>query len=649
MSARLRKTLINVLNYLTIEKLTKSFGEKLLFEDITFGIEKGQKTALIAKNGAGKSSLLNIIAGLDTPDSGKVTLRNNITVSYLPQVETVIDNYSVMNVIFDSNSPTIKVVKEYETALLLVKKKETNENLVRFENAISEMERLHAWDLESRIKEILSRFGIDDIFKNVSELSGGQRKKTALAKTLIADTDLLILDEPTNHLDIDMIEWLEEYLATSNTTLLMVTHDRYFLDQVCNNIIELDNQQLYQYKGKYGYYLEKKAERIANETAELEKIRGLYFKELEWVHTSPQARTTKAKARINAFEKLKENAIHKVEKQLDSFHVRTERLGNKILEINNLDFSYSDKLILDDFSYTFKKREKCGIVGKNGTGKTTLLKLLVGEILPGAGKITPGLTIQFGYFAQDGLPVKGNKRVIDLVKEHAEVVHLESGNYVGVSQFLNYFGFKYEQQYTYYDDLSGGEKRKLSLLITLLKNPNFLILDEPTNDFDIDTLNLLEDFLTHYQGCILVVSHDRWFMNKLVDHLFVFEGNGKVKDFYGNYTEYRLQKQKDERKKKNVVQRTALLKAEEKKEKDEMMKRVDDKMMKKLTWKEQKELTDLELEISKLEIEKDILLQQMNSGKGTMQELNEWGIDYQNISDEIDTKTTRWLELGVRI
>ena len=632
------------MNYLTVEKLTKSFGEKLLFEDITFGIEKGQKTALIAKNGTGKSSLLNIIAGVDTPDAGKVTVRNNITVSYLPQLETIANNYSVIDVIFDSNSPIIKVVKEYETALSLVKRNETQENLTRFEHLLSEMERLHAWDLESKIKEILSRFGIDDIFKNVSELSGGQRKKTALAKTLIADTDLLILDEPTNHLDIDMIEWLEEYLSTSNTTLLMVTHDRYFLDQVCNNIIELDNQKLYQYKGKYDYYLEKKAERITNESVELDKIKQLYRTELEWVHTSPSARTTKAKARINAFEALKENATRKVEKQADGFHVRTERLGNKILEINNIDFSYPDKLILDDFSYIFKKGEKCGIVGKNGTGKTTLLKLLVGEILPNAGKITPGQTIQFGYFAQDGLPVKGNKRVIDIVKEHAEVIRLENGNYVGASQFLNYFGFKYEQQYTYYEDLSGGEKRKLSLLITLLKNPNFLILDEPTNDFDIDTLNLLEDFLTHYQGCILVVSHDRWFMNKLVDHLFVFEGNGKVKDFYGNYTEYRLEKEQAEKRRRKMESSVRGAVCEK-----ETASLPTNPSSGKLTWKERKELEQLEIEISTWEEKKDLLLQKMNSGTGTPQELQEWGTAYQNLSVEIDAKTMRWLELSEKL
>ena len=625
------------MNYLIIEKLTKSYGEKILFENITFGIEKGQKIALIAKNGAGKSSLLNIIAGWDTPDSGKVILRNDVTVSYLPQLEIITNDCSVLDVIFNSNSPVIRAVKEYEASLALVKKDESDAHLARLEAALSEMERLSAWDLESRVKEILSRFGIDDIFKNIGELSGGQRKKTALAKALIADTDLLILDEPTNHLDIDMIEWLEEYLSTSNTTLLMVTHDRYFLDRVCNTIIELDNQQLYHYKGKYGYFLEKKEERMANEATVLEKVQQLYRTELAWAHTSPSARTTKAKARIHALNNLKEKAVQKNEKQADSFHVRTERLGNKILEINNIDFSYPDKLILDDFSYVFKKGEKCGIVGKNGTGKTTLLKLLVGEILPDAGKITPGQTIQFGYFAQDGLSVKSNKRIIDLVKEYAEVIRLENGNYVGVSQFLNYFGFKYEQQYTYYDDLSGGEKRRLSLLITLFKNPNFLILDEPTNDFDIDTLNLLEDFLLHYQGCILVVSHDRWFMNKLVDHLFVFEGNGKVKDFYGNYTEYRIEQQKMERKKdKNDIKSQKAAKKSEKETEE------------KLTWKECKELEQLEIEILQGEKEKEMLLEKMNSGNGTPQELIEWGETYQDISNKIDLNMMRWIELNER-
>ena len=602
------------MNYLTVEHLTKSYGEKLLFEDITFGIEKGQKTALIARNGMGKSTLLNIIAGIDIPDSGQVVVRNDISVSYLPQMERFNENFSVMDVVFESQTPIVQAVKEYETCLTLSKTDSSSAMMQRMEKAMLDMDRLNAWDMESRAKEILSRFGIEDVLRNVNELSGGQLKKTMLAKTLIADTDLLILDEPTNHLDIEMIEWLEEYLSTSKTTLLMVTHDRFFLDKVCNDIIEIDNHNLYRYKGKYDYYLEKKAERIANENAEAEKIKQLYKRELEWVHTSPQARTSKAKARINAFETLKEEASRKVESKPTGFHVRTERLGNKILEINNLDFSYPNTPILTDFSYIFKKGEKCGVVGKNGTGKTTLLKLIAGELLPDAGKISPGLTIQFGYFSQDGLSVKGNMRVIDLVKQHADVIRMESGNYVGASQFLNYFGFKYEQQYSYYEDLSGGEKRKLHLLITLLKNPNFLILDEPTNDFDIDTLNLLEDFLDHYKGCLLIVSHDRWFMNKLVDHIFVFEGDGKVKDYYGNYTDYRIARDKELKLQKRAEKEHRLAQTS-------VEQPVEKPVSKKMTYKERKEFEQLEVDIEQLELEKKELVDKMNSGEGSAQDL----------------------------
>lgn len=627
------------MNYLTVEHLTKSYGEKLLFEDITFGIEKGQKTALIARNGMGKSTLLNIIAGIDIPDSGQVVVRNDISVSYLPQMERFNENFSVMDVVFESQTPIVQAVKEYETCLTLSKTDSSSAMMQRMEKAMLDMDRLNAWDMESRAKEILSRFGIEDVLRNVNELSGGQLKKTMLAKTLIADTDLLILDEPTNHLDIEMIEWLEEYLSSSKTTLLMVTHDRFFLDKVCNDIIEIDNHNLYRYKGKYDYYLEKKAERIANENAEAEKIKQLYKRELEWVHTSPQARTSKAKARINAFETLKEEASRKVESKPTGFHVRTERLGNKILEINNLDFSYPNTPILTDFSYIFKKGEKCGVVGKNGTGKTTLLKLIAGELLPDAGKISPGLTIQFGYFSQDGLSVKGNMRVIDLVKQHADVIRMESGNYVGASQFLNYFGFKYEQQYSYYEDLSGGEKRKLHLLITLLKNPNFLILDEPTNDFDIDTLNLLEDFLDHYKGCLLIVSHDRWFMNKLVDHIFVFEGDGKVKDYYGNYTDYRIARDKELKLQKRAEKEHRLAQTS-------VEQPVEKPVSKKMTYKERKEFEQLEVDIEQLELEKKELVDKMNSGEGSAQDLQSWSERYEVVEVTLDEKTMRWLELS---
>lgn len=632
------------MNYLTVENLSKTYGEKLLFHDITFGLEKGQKSALIAKNGTGKSTLLNIIAGLEQPDEGQVVVRKDITVSYLPQIDDFNDNVPVLDAIFDSQTPEIQAVKEYETCMALMDAAhaagEVGAELEqRMHHAIESMDRLHAWDFESKVKEILSRFGIEDVFKSVGELSGGQRKKTALAKTLIADTDLLILDEPTNHLDIEMIEWMENYLSHANVTLLMVTHDRHFLDKVCNDIFEIENGNLYHYRGKYDYYLEKKAERITIENAEHDKIKQLYLKELEWVHTSPQARTSKSRARIQGFEQLKEAVSRKVEKPAESFHVEPERLGNKILEINNLDFSFGDKVLLDDFSYVFKRGEKCGIVGKNGTGKSTFLKLIVGQLKPNAGKIVAGQTIQFGYYSQEGMQIAGNRRIIDIVKEYAEVIRTETGNYIGASQFLNHFGFKYEQQYTYFEDLSGGEKRKLYLLITLMRNPNFLILDEPTNDFDIDTLNRLEDLLYHYKGCVLIVSHDRWFMNKLVDHIFVFNGDGKVKDFYGNYTDYKLARDKELRIEKRVEK---LQKQSEVKE-DKVEKKVNSN---KLTFKEKKEFESLELEIGGLEKEKKELLDKMNSGEGSSEELVEWGNRYQQVEALLDEKSMRWLELS---
>ena len=630
------------MNYLTVEKLSKTIGEKELFSEITFGLEKGQKTALIARNGTGKSTLLNIIAGYDSPDSGQVVIRNDITVSYLPQMDRFADNFSVLDAIFDAQTPTIQAIKEYESCMLMAENGNDSPELhQRLQKAILEMDRLQAWDFEARAKEILSRFGIHDIFKNINELSGGQRKKAALAKTLIADTDLLILDEPTNHLDVEMIEWLENYLQAAYVTLLMVTHDRYFLDQVCNDIIELDHGQLYHYRGKYDYFVEKKAERLANAAAENEKLRQLFRKELEWVHTSPQARTTKARARINAFEELKKEVSKAPEQKQEGFKVRTERLGNKILEINNLDFAYPNNVLLDDFSYIFKKGEKCGIVGPNGTGKSTFLKLIMGELQADGGKITPGLTIQFGYFSQDGLPYSGNKRIIDLVKEQAEVIRMDNGNYMGASQFLNHFGFKYEQQYTYYEDLSGGEKRKLHLLITLLKNPNFLILDEPTNDFDLDTLNLLEDFLENYTGCILMVSHDRWFMNKLVDHIFVFEGHGKIKDYYGNYTEYRLERDKELKLQKRIAKINAPTVTEESKGKSSRTTNPN-----KMTFKERKEFETLEVEIEQLEKEKAELIEKMNSGAGSSQELTDWSRRYQEVETSLDEKSMRWLELS---
>lgn len=625
------------MNYLTVNGVTKSVGEKLLFRNITFGLEKGQKSALVARNGTGKSTLLDIIAGRNAPDEGEVVVRKDIVVSYLPQTDSFDAEDTVLNAIFDEDVPTVRAVKMYEQCVRMHENGHAGQLPAgSLDEAVLEMDRLNAWDYEAKAKEILSRFGLNDVFKRVKELSGGQRKKVALAKALIANTDLLILDEPTNHLDVEMIEWLEDYLSAANVTILMVTHDRAFLDKVCSDIFELSNGNLYHYKGKYSYFVEKKAERLANEAAEHERLCNLYRRELAWVHTSPQARTSKARARINDFEKLQERVNRKVESAPEQFKVQSERIGHKILEISHLDFSYPGQTIVKDFSYIFKKGEKCGIVGKNGTGKSTFLKMIMGEVKPDGGKITPGLTIQFGYFSQNGLTYKGNKIVLDLVKEHAEVIRMENGRYVSASQFLNHFGFPFSQQYAYYEDLSGGEKRKLHLLITLLKNPNFLILDEPTNDFDIDTLNLLEDFLTNFSGCMIVVSHDRWLMNKLVDHIFVFEGDGVVKDYYGNYTEYRQEKEKEERIRKRI----------EKENKPAVVKPVREQPKNKLTFKEKRELETIEQEMADLETEKSDLEQKMNIGEGTAEAFAQWGKRYNEINMMLEAKTDRWLELS---
>ena len=625
------------MNYLSVENLTKYYGDKLLFENISFGIDKGQKVALIAKNGTGKTSLLNIINGQDVQDSGSVTLRGNINTAYLPQIFDSRENISILDSIFNSTAPIVACIKEYETALALFNEKQTEENRLRMESSIVAMDNLQAWDFESKVKEVLTKFDIHNIFKNIGELSGGQRKKVALVKVLLSDADFLIMDEPTNHLDIEMIEWLESYLAAANITLLMVTHDRFFLDKVCSEIIELDNGNLHRYRGKYDYYLEKKEERIANMTAEINRAKSIYRSELEWMRASPQARTTKAKARIDSFDTIKQKAFTKVEQRNKEFAVKTERIGNKILEINNLSFGFEDKLIIDDFSYIFKKGERCGIIGKNGSGKTTLLRLIMNELRPNLGKITVGETIIFGYYSQAGLSQENiGKRVIDIVKEHAEVIRMSEGTYISASQFLNHFGFSYKHQHTYFENLSGGQRRKLYLLMVLLQNPNFLILDEPTNDFDIETLTILEDFLSQFTGCLLIVSHDRWFMDKLVDHIFIMKENGKMKDFYGNYTEYKLKQEQEEK----------IKRLQHKQEKPLPQKQAATPNPNKRTYKEQKEFESLELEIERLEKEKLQYLELLNAGNGSPDELRTWSEQYANIDSELDLKTMRWIELS---
>ncbi|MDR0367557.1 MAG: ABC-F family ATP-binding cassette domain-containing protein [Bacteroidales bacterium] len=626
------------MNYLNVENLTKYYGDKLLFENISFGIEKGRKVALIAKNGIGKTSLLNIINGQDIPDSGVVTFRGGIAVGYLPQIFDMQESVSVLDSIFSSGSPTTEAIKQYELSLTLFQQNPTEDNRILMDKSIETMDNLQAWDFESKAKEVLTKFDIPDMFKNLQELSGGQRKKVALVKLLLSNADFLIMDEPTNHLDIEMIEWLENFLQTANTTLLMVTHDRFFLDKVCDEIIELENGQLFRYKGKYDYYLEKKEERIANTSAEIERAKSHYRRELEWMRSTPQARTTKAKARIDSFENVKQKAFQRVEQHNRGFAVKTERIGNKILEINNLHFSYGDKDLINDFSYIFKKGERCGIVGRNGSGKTTLLKLIVNELKPKAGKIAKGETVVFGYYSQDGLSANNTgKRVIDIVKEHAEMVRIADGNFVSAAQFLNHFGFTFEHQYTFFENLSGGQRRKLHLLMVLLKNPNFLILDEPTNDFDIETMTILEDFLLNFTGCLLVVSHDRWFMDKLVDHIFIMQNNGKIKDFYGNYTEYKIKQQHDER----------IKRMQQRSEKETFTpKKETPKNTNKRTYKEQKEFELLETEIEQIEQEKAGLLQKLTAGEGSPEELNHWSKRYSELDSKLDEKTLRWIELG---
>lgn len=617
------------MNILSVENLSKSFGEKLLFEDISFGIDAGQKVALISRNGAGKSSLIKIITGEDTPDAGKVTLGNHVRISYLPQNPWMNPDVSILDYLFDSSDEMTMLVKNYEHWVQTAQKgKEIPVEI------INRMDELQAWNFEARIREILGRFDLTDLDQLIGTLSGGMRKKVALAKALISESNFIILDEPTNHLDITMIEWLENYLDRQNLSLLVVTHDRYFLDKVCNTIIELDNQKLYRYKGNYAKYLEKKAEMAAIEKVGLEKARSLYNSELEWMRRQPQARATKAKAREEAFYDLEERVKNKrPEEKPREFNVQMQRLGGKILELNYISKRFCSQNLLEDFTYTFKRGDRIGVVGKNGSGKSTLLRIIMGEIKPDKGKIVTGQTVEFGYFQQDGLPIKEDKRIIEIVKEIAEQVVMKRGS-MTPSQFLSYFNFHTEIHYNYFSSLSGGEKRKLYLLTVLLRNPNFLILDEPTNDLDIETLNKLEEFLQNYEGCLMIVSHDRYFMDRMVDHIFVFEGNGKVKDYYGNYSEYYRLRQLQEKQLKSS-----------KKESDSLESKPA-RSSGRPTYKQLKEFETLTAEIELLEKEKSKLLSDLNAGNGSNEQLQEWALKVGELIERIDELSDRWLELS---
>lgn len=623
----------------SIENISKSLGTRSLFKNISFNIEQGDKIALVAKNGTGKSTLLKIIAGLDHSDTGKVWTHKDIHVVLLPQEPCFEENKSIWENILASDSPAIKAVKAYESCL-----ENEPENAEKLAKLAEQIDAQNAWSLESEVKQILGKLNLHHLTIPVKNLSGGQKKRVALARTLIEaqlheNNSLLILDEPTNHLDVQMIEWLESYLSTKKITLLLVTHDRYFLDAVCNEIIEIDQEKIFIYKGNYDYFLEQKSLRHEIESSELKKDKNIFRKELEWMRKQPKARTTKSKSRQDAFGALEEKISQRKEQTEINIQVKMTRLGGKILEMKKVYKSYGELSILKGFDYTFKKGERIGIVGKNGVGKSTFLKIALQEELPDSGKINHGETVVFGNFSQEGLQYKEDKRAIEYVKTFAEFFPLANGTKISATQFMENFGFSAEQQYTPLSKLSGGEKRRLHLLSVLFLNPNFLILDEPTNDLDLQTLRILEEFLLDFPGCILMVSHDRYFMDRMVDHLFVFEGNGTIKDFPGNYTQYRFWKEQQE---KNLTQNDH---SKTDKQKPEVEK-ANIAPQKKLTFKEKFELEAIEKELPLLLEEKKQLEQKLQAGNLNFEELQNATRQIGIILTTIEEKEWRWLELS---
>ena len=617
---------------LQVENLTKSFGDLVLFENISFGLAEGQRVGLIAKNGSGKSTLLNILSGKEGYDEGKISFRRDLRVGYLEQSPSYPEELTVLEACFHHGNTTVDLIKDYERCMETEGHPGLDELLVR-------MDHEKAWDYEQKAKQILSQLKIRDFDQQVKHLSGGQLKRVALANTLITEPDLLILDEPTNHLDLDMTEWLEEYLRRTNLTLLMVTHDRYFLDRVCSEIIEIDNRTLYSYKGNYSYYLEKRQERIDAKTVEVERANNLYRTELEWMRRMPQARGHKARYREEAFyelEKVAKQRFHDANVKLD---VKASYIGNKIFEADHLCKAFGDLKILDDFSYIFARYEKMGIVGNNGTGKSTFIKILMGLVKPDSGTLDIGETVRFGYYSQDGLQFNEQMKVIDVVQDIAEVIELGNGRRLTASQFLQHFLFTPETQHSYVYKLSGGERRRLYLCTVLMRNPNFLVLDEPTNDLDIVTLQVLEEYLQGFKGCVIVVSHDRYFMDKVVDHLLVFNGGGDIRDFPGNYTQYREWKEAKAHHDKEQ-QAAAKPQAASKPART----RQDEK--RRMSFKERREFEQLEKEIAELEAEKKAIEDALCSGTLSVDELTEKSKRLPQLTDLIDEKTMRWLELS---
>ena len=623
------------MNLLSVENISKSYGELVLFEQLSFGVNKDQKIALIAKNGSGKTAILNILSGLDQPDQGMVNYRKDIKVSFLAQEPILAENSTIEQCILASDNEVLKVIANYEKALLDM------DNADGYQKAFDAMDRHAAWDFETQYQQILSKLKLDDLQLKVSALSGGQKKRVALANALLNKPDLLILDEPTNHLDLEMIEWLEVYFAKENITLFMVTHDRYFLERVCNEIVELDQGQLYTYKGNYAYYLEKKEARLSQEQVEQHKSKRLFKKELDWMRRQPKARTTKSKSRIDDFAQIKERAHQRRQDHEIQLEIDMERMGTKILECHKLFKSFGDKSILDGFDYNFLRGERIGIIGKNGTGKSTFLNILTGKESVDGGKIVVGDTIKFGYYTQDGIPSKSGQKVIDVIREFGDYIPLKKGRQISAQQLLERFLFDRKKQYDFVEKLSGGERKRLYLCTVLIQNPNFLILDEPTNDLDIVTLNVLESFLLDYPGCLLVVSHDRYFMDKIVDHLFVFRGAGYIEDFPGNYSDFRAYEDSQDQeqepiKPKSIQQQTAA-------------KTATTTQKQKISFNEQKEYQQLESKIRSLEKDKLALEQSFFEEGLSVETIEDRSKKLQEVIEAIELKTMRWFELAAKI
>jgi len=617
------------MNYLSVENISKSYGERILFKDISFGINKDQKIAFVAKNGTGKTSILNIIAGLDVPDSGQIVSRKNISIAYLAQKDNLDNNLTIEESVFNTDNKILSVISQYEKAL------KNPENEEAYQKAFELMEQFNAWDFETQYKQILSKLKLDDVSQKVASLSGGQKKRLSLAIVLIHKPDLLILDEPTNHLDLEMIEWLEDFFAKEKITLFMVTHDRYFLERVCDEILELDEGKIYKYKGNYSYYLEKKEERLQIEQTTVQKDKRLYKKELDWMRRQPKARTTKSKSRIDDFFEIKQRAHQRRKDHKVQLEINMERLGSKILELHKLQKSFDDKVILDGFDYVFKRGERIGIIGKNGTGKSSFLNIITQKIPVDGGKVVVGETIKFGYYTQKGIIIKEGQKVIEVVKEFGEFIPLTKGRKISASQLLERFLFDKKKQYDFVEKLSGGEQKRLYLCAVLIQNPNFLILDEPTNDLDVITLNVLENFLLDYPGNLLVVSHDRYFMDKIVDSLFVFRGEGVVENFPGNYSDFRAYDNSNP----YVAENT---KIEVKEDKNKSTKSA-------LSYNEKREFGSLEVEIERLQNQKTRIEKQFLNVEIAPEDIPKKSQELEEIIKNIEDKEERWFELSMKL